>query len=684
MAQSPDGTQSDASHMQSYNNGWRDLYRKMQSGESFSGRERNCCFLNVSDARSSNNVSFADVSAVSGFDFADDARATAVVDWDQDGDLDLWVANRTQPRVRFLQNTTNAPTQSLMIHLTGSRCNRDAIGTRVELHVGDRRLLENVRVGSGFLSQSSRWLHFGVSEKNADITAKVYWPSQDAPEIVQGLQPGKRYWIEQDKGVVKHVSHSPNLNLQLPESPPTPTLDPVRTVIFDRVPFPPLQYRSTGDKTMELSNDLQGPTLVNVWASSCQACVEELEMFSNKRSEFAAMGLRLVLLNGDIATDAAGDSQTQMIGILKRTNLSDANGVLNDQGLRVVDRVQKSFHDLHKDLAVPASFLLDKHGRVSVIYRGAVSFDQIQKDLSLLEADVSTVLNSLTANRGRWFHKNHPRHNLLGMATQLREVGYAPRKYFEHGIRVAKQTDANDPFRPSKTEIADAHFALGTELLQAKKPREAFEQLQMAVAIDQEHSQAHANIAVVYSQTGQWPRAEQHFTLALRRRPTEPDLLINRGITRLRLNKASEAAQDFSAALNSAPNDTRAIFNLGILLSRTGKHEQAIRYLKRGLQVSPDPMAQYHLATILATSPNRNLRDAKLALTLAESLNQATGNKNSEFLAVLSMAQAENKQFTRAIATIDKAIANVGGNSKLLTQLRKQRQAFEAAANANE
>ena len=91
------------------------------------------------------------MSAAAGFDFADDARAIAVVDWDQDGDQDLWVANRTQPRVRFLQNTTNRPKKSVMIHLTGNRCNRDAIGARVDMQINDRHYSETVRAGSGFL-----------------------------------------------------------------------------------------------------------------------------------------------------------------------------------------------------------------------------------------------------------------------------------------------------------------------------------------------------------------------------------------------------------------------------------------------------------------------------------------------------------------------------------------------------
>ena len=43
----------------------------MEQGRSFSGHERNCCFLNVAGER------FANVSAVSGLDYPDDGRSIA-------------------------------------------------------------------------------------------------------------------------------------------------------------------------------------------------------------------------------------------------------------------------------------------------------------------------------------------------------------------------------------------------------------------------------------------------------------------------------------------------------------------------------------------------------------------------------------------------------------------------------
>ena len=138
----------------------------LRSGHSFSGRERNCVFLNC------RNEQFANVSAVTGLDFEDDGRALATTDWDHDGDLDVWLLNRTGPRLRFMKNqtirhSTPAHAQFLSIGLQGTKSNRDAIGARVEVvtdQSNDDRMVATLTAGDAFLSQSSKWLHFGLSD----------------------------------------------------------------------------------------------------------------------------------------------------------------------------------------------------------------------------------------------------------------------------------------------------------------------------------------------------------------------------------------------------------------------------------------------------------------------------------------------------------------------------------------
>ena len=152
----------------------------LSQGRSWSGNERNVCFLNTGDGR------FADISTLSGFDYSDDARAIGLTDWDHDGDVDLWVSNRNAPRIRMLQNVGHPQHHFFAIQLIGTRCNRDAIGARVDLFVDElpaKPLVRCVHAGSGYLSQSSKWLYFGLGKAKSIQRIVVRWPDGEVQEL---------------------------------------------------------------------------------------------------------------------------------------------------------------------------------------------------------------------------------------------------------------------------------------------------------------------------------------------------------------------------------------------------------------------------------------------------------------------------------------------------------------------
>ena len=73
---------------------------------------------------------------VSGLDFADDSRAFAVTDFDNDGNLDFILKSRLAPQVRVLQNNCGVGKPVIVFDCEATQSNRDAIGARLKWTAG--------------------------------------------------------------------------------------------------------------------------------------------------------------------------------------------------------------------------------------------------------------------------------------------------------------------------------------------------------------------------------------------------------------------------------------------------------------------------------------------------------------------------------------------------------------------
>ena len=87
--------------------------------------------------------------------------------------------------------------------LQGTKSNRDAIGARVEVRLADRsagKLMQTLYAGDAYLSQSSKWLHFGLGRQSAIEEVHVRWPNGQS-EIFSEIRPGKRFRLVEGTGV---------------------------------------------------------------------------------------------------------------------------------------------------------------------------------------------------------------------------------------------------------------------------------------------------------------------------------------------------------------------------------------------------------------------------------------------------------------------------------------------------
>ncbi|MGH7137769.1 MAG: ASPIC/UnbV domain-containing protein, partial [Pirellulales bacterium] len=110
-----------------------------------------------------------------GRDMTRSSRSAAAADFDGDGRLDLMVANFND-RPYYLKN--QFPRRHFVaLRLEGTRTNRDAIGAVVKLYRAGEVLVRQVQCTGGYLSQSSKTLHFGLGDDPAIDRLEIRWPS---------------------------------------------------------------------------------------------------------------------------------------------------------------------------------------------------------------------------------------------------------------------------------------------------------------------------------------------------------------------------------------------------------------------------------------------------------------------------------------------------------------------------
>ena len=114
------------------------------------------------------------------------SRGTLFGDYDNDGDTDLLIT-QLNGTVTLLQNESATSNNWLRLKLIGTRSNRDGIGTRVTLTLGDESQTREVHAGSSYLSSNDPRLLFGLGEQTVVDKLRIHWQSGVA-QILEDIE----------------------------------------------------------------------------------------------------------------------------------------------------------------------------------------------------------------------------------------------------------------------------------------------------------------------------------------------------------------------------------------------------------------------------------------------------------------------------------------------------------------
>ncbi len=136
---------------------------------------------------------FSDVATQVGITDNDSGKGLVTFDYDNDGDLDLFVVNNADQPVLY-QNVGGNSNDWLRIKTIGTISNADGIGAQITVLVDeaspDEALYWEINAGSGYLGQSDLIAHFGFGDLQGTIDRiTVEWPTSGIVQMIEDVSP---------------------------------------------------------------------------------------------------------------------------------------------------------------------------------------------------------------------------------------------------------------------------------------------------------------------------------------------------------------------------------------------------------------------------------------------------------------------------------------------------------------
>jgi tetratricopeptide (TPR) repeat protein/peroxiredoxin len=664
VAKSP----SDGTPAAAYEQGWSAINELIRADRTWSGYERNVFYASNRDG------TFCDISGATGLDFREDGRAFAITDFDHDGRQEILLKNRNAPQVRVLKNVLPGLPPSISFRLRGTKSNRDAIGAIVTLQAESGSQTKSVQAGSGFLSQHSKDLFFGLGlEKRHDehsekavtggVNISILWPS-GLEQKFQNLPINCRITIEEgmDKPDIEEFLQSRS---SIPAEPPQPSdllptrseswlLSPILAPDFSAPAMGSLPP-SSSSTTFTLSSLRNKTVLLNFGSSESDPWRQDLQTFHRHSTEWNSQGFELVVVCLDSELDPVRSASFKSLPFRILRGTDEVAAIYSILGRLLFDR--------HRDLTLPTSFLIAPTGEIVKIYQGALDAGRVAFDFLHIPQTIAERMSAALPFRGISDSTGFPR-NYLSYGSV----------YFQRGY-MDPAKDAFEAALHGDPSSAEALYGIGSVYLNQQRNADARDCFERALKLQANYpgtlANAWNNLGLLASRDGRIDQAAVDFQQALKLSPDHRIALVNLGNAYRQQKKWDAALHIYERAVQEYPEDPEANYGLGMVLAQQDNTDRAFALLQRALKLRPAyPEALNNLGILYLRTDRRDQAVASFeeCIRVAPTFDQAYLNLARVYL----IEQTPDKARALLLQLLGKLPANQPARD-LLDQLNQSR-----------
>ncbi len=119
-------------------------------------------------------LQFENISEAAGIATPSFSNGAAYGDLDNDGDLDLIINNVNMPP--FIYQNKSSGNNFIKLNLQGKGKNTEAVGSKVEIYIGDQKMMQEQMPIRGFQSSVDSRLNFGIGHHDLIDSIVISWP----------------------------------------------------------------------------------------------------------------------------------------------------------------------------------------------------------------------------------------------------------------------------------------------------------------------------------------------------------------------------------------------------------------------------------------------------------------------------------------------------------------------------